>query len=110
MTLLENTNNIENENKRIGSNFLGILNDIKRRPVDAARELGISVEDINLIIEGKKKLSSEIIDQAAKIWPVNERDFHIIHDDCISGIKIMRSSDSEKSSRIMERAGKHYYE
>ena len=110
MEILENTINIENENKRIGSNFLGILNDIKRRPVDAARELGISVEDINLIIEGKKKLSSEIIDQAAKIWPVNERDFHIIHDDCISGIKIMRSSDSEKSSRIMERAGKPYYE
>ena len=53
MEILENTINIENENKRIGSNFLGILNDIKRRPVDAARELGISVEDINLIIEGK---------------------------------------------------------
>ena len=28
------------ENKRIGSNFLGILNDIKRRPSDAAKELG----------------------------------------------------------------------
>ena len=27
------------ENKRIGSNFLGILNDIKRRPSDAAKEL-----------------------------------------------------------------------
>jgi transcriptional regulator with XRE-family HTH domain len=107
---LENTINIENEDKRIGSNFLGILNDIKRRPEDAAKELGVSIEDINLIIEGKKKLSSEIINRAAKIWPVNERDFYIIHDDCISGIKIMRSTDSEKSSRIMERAGKPYYE
>ena len=29
------------ENKRIGGNFLGILNDIKRRPSDAAKELGI---------------------------------------------------------------------
>ena len=34
------------ENKRIGSNFLGILNDIKRRPSDAAKELEISKEKI----------------------------------------------------------------
>ena len=56
METLENTINIENEDKRIGSNFLGILNDIKRRPEDAAKELGVSIEDINLIIEGKKKI------------------------------------------------------
>ena len=40
------------ENKRIGSNFLGILNDIKRRPADAAKELGISNEEIQNIING----------------------------------------------------------
>ena len=42
------------ENKRIGSNFLGILNDIKRRPSDAAKELGISKEEIENIINSKK--------------------------------------------------------
>ena len=110
MKILENTFNIQNENKRIGSNFLGILNDLKRRPEDAARELDVSIEEINLIIEGKKKLSSELIERAAKIWPINERDFYIIHDDCSLGIKIMRSTDSEKSSRVMNRAGKPYYE
>ena len=110
MKILENTFDIQNENKRIGSNFLGILNDLKRRPEDAARELDVSTEEINLIIEGKKKLSSELIEHAAKIWPINERDFYIIHDDCSLGIKIMRSTDSEKSSRVMNRAGKPYYE
>ena len=110
MEILENSFNTQNENKRIGSNFLGILNDLKRRPEDAAKELDVSIEEINLIIQGKKKLPSELIEYAAKIWPINERDFYIIHDDCSLGIKLMRSTDSEKSSRIMERAGKPYYE
>lgn len=93
-----------------GKNFLGILNDIKRRPEDAANELQIPIDEINLIIRGKKPISKEIIEKAIKIWPVNERDFYIIKDDCINGVKIMNSVESEKSSRIMNRAGKPYYE
>jgi transcriptional regulator with XRE-family HTH domain len=95
---------------RSGNNFLGILNDIKRRPEDAARELGVSIDEINLIISGQKNISSKLIEKAVKIWPVNERDFYIISDDCPNGILIMNSDDSSKSSRIMERAGKPYYE
>ena len=98
------------ENKRIGSNFLGILNDIKRRPSDAAKELEISMEEIENIINGKNRLSSEIVSKATKIWPVNARDFYVMHDDCPSGLKIMRCEDSMKSSRIMHRGGKPYYE
>jgi len=98
------------ENKRIGSNFLGILNDIKRRPSDAAKELGISEEDIENIINGEMGLSTEIISKATKIWPVNPRDFYIMHDDCPNGLKVMRCEDSIKSSRIMHRGGKPYYE
>ena len=58
-----------------GQNFLGILNDLKRRPEDAAAELGISLEEITRIIDGKKTLSQEIIEKAVKIWPVNISDF-----------------------------------
>ena len=36
-----------------GQNFLGILNDIKRRPEDASRELGIALDEINAIIDRK---------------------------------------------------------
>mgnify|MGYP000344868944 FL=1 len=93
-----------------GQNFLGILNDIKRRPEDAARELEVSLDEINSILSGKKELSADIIEKATKIWPVNARDFYIIHDDCPQGIKIMRSEESKQSSRIMERAGHPYYE
>jgi hypothetical protein len=63
-----------------GKNFLGILNDIKRRPEDATKELQISLDEINLIINGKKLLPSEIINKAIKIWPVNARDFYVIQD------------------------------
>ena len=93
-----------------GKNFLGILNDIKRRPEDAARELDISIETIKLIIEGKKPLSHDLVEKAIKIWPVNARDFYVVDDDCELGVKIMRSEESKKTSRIMERAGKPYYE
>ncbi len=95
---------------RLGNNFLGLLNDIKRRPEDAVKELGISIDEINSIISGKQKISSELVEKAVKIWPVNERDFYIIQDDCPLGVKIMRSQESEKSCRIMERAEKPYYE
>ena len=98
------------ENKRIGSNFLGILNDIKRRPSDAAKELEISNEEIQNIINGDTRLSSEIVSKAIKIWPVNARDFYTMHDDCPDGLKIMSCEDSVKSSRIMHRSGKPYYE
>ena len=95
---------------RTGRNFLGILNDLKRRPEDAARELDVPIEQINAIIEGKKLLSSEIIGLATKIWPVNPSDFYVIHDDSPTGVKIMSAEKSEKSSRVMNRAGKPYYE
>lgn len=93
-----------------GQNFLGILNDIKRRPEDAANELGVSLDEINAIISGTKALTQEIVEKATKIWPVNARDFYIIEDDCPVGVKIMTAEESKKSSRIMNRAGKPYYE
>ena len=103
----------ESQSKKLiksGKNFLGILNDIKRRPEDAARELKVSLDEINSILSGKKELSADIIEKATKIWPVNARDFYVIYDDCSQGIKIMKSEESKQSSRIMERSGHPYYE
>ena len=108
MEIISDTKN--SELVRFGHYFLGLINDLKRRPEDAAKELNISVEDIMDIIEGRKEISSEIIARAKKIWPVNSRDFFLIEDDCPNGIKIMRAEDSAKSSRIMERGGAPYYE
>ena len=98
------SNKISSNQKKVGKNFLGILNDLKRRPEDAAVELGISFEEITQIIDGKKILSQEIIEKAAKIWPVNVSDFYMIHDDTPTGVKVMSAEESKMSSRIMNRA------
>ena len=109
--VLEITSDSKNQELvRFGNYFLGILNDLKRRPEDAAKELNVSLEEIMDIINGRKEISSEIIIRAAKVWPVNLRDFYLMKDDCPDGIKIMRAEDSAKSSRIMERGGLPYYE
>ena len=93
-----------------GKIFLGILNDIKRRPEDASKELNIPLNEIQLIIEGKQSITTELVNKAIKIWPINARDFYTVRDDCPLGVKIMTSEDSSQSSRIMDRAGKPYYE
>ena len=51
---------------RSSSNFLGILNDIKRRPEDAAKELSVSMELIQSIIDGTSDIPSSLIDKAIK--------------------------------------------
>jgi len=98
------------EVKRSGYNFLGLINDIKRRPEDAAKELGVDIEEINAIINGKKEISYELIQKAVNKWPLNPRDFFLINDDSPNGVKIMRSEESAKSARVMDRAGAPYYE
>tara|TARA_B100000378_G_scaffold186703_1_gene151403 strand:- start:618 stop:2900 length:2283 start_codon:yes stop_codon:yes gene_type:complete len=98
------------EHVRFGRYFLGLINDLKRRPEDAAKELNISLEHMMDLLEGRKEISSEIISRAKKIWPVSSRDFFLIEDDCPNGVKIMHAEDSARSSRIMERGGSPYYE
>ena len=61
MTTIEESTETKNKMIRTGLNFLGILNDLKRRPIDAAKELDIPLSEIESIIEGKKELSQKII-------------------------------------------------
>ena len=93
--MLDSEITINDTKLKTGSNFLGILNDIKRRPEDAAIELGVSLELIHSIIKGKSELPSDLVEKATKVWPVNKRDFFVIEDDCPDGIKLMTSADSK---------------
>ena len=108
--MLDTSSSVNSNRLKMSANFLGILNDIKRRPEDAAKELDFPLEIINSILDGTSDLPADLIDKAVKIWPVNKRDFFVIDDDCPLGVKIMSAENSEKSSRIMYRAGKPYYE
>lgn len=96
--------------KRNGQNLQGIINDLKRRPEDAARELHVPLAEFNSYLRGEAEIPAELIKRAIEVWPVNERDFYCIKDDCPTGVKIMRAAESARSSRVMERAGKPYYE
>lgn len=108
---MESLSNVKNpELVRFGHYFLSMINDLKRRPEDVAKELDVPLEEIMDIIEGRKTITENIVNRAKKIWPVSSRDFYLIEDDCPDGIKIMRSADSKKSARIMNRGGKPYYE
>ena len=52
-----------------------ILNDLKKRPKDAAKDLGISEDKIEKILNNEAKVDLELIEKAVKIWPVNYSDF-----------------------------------
>jgi methylphosphonate synthase len=95
---------------RTGENFRAILNDLKRRPEDAAAELGVDVSEIEEIIGGVRPLPPGLVDKATATWPVSPRDFYLLNDDAPTGVRIHRSSESEQSSRVMSRAGADYYE
>ncbi|HYF11796.1 MAG TPA: NTP transferase domain-containing protein, partial [Actinomycetota bacterium] len=95
---------------RSGENFRAILNDLKRRPEDAAAELGVSLPEIEEIIGGKRVLPAKLVEKATATWPVSPRDFYLLHDDAPTGVRIHRATDSERSSRVMSRAGNDYYE
>jgi len=95
---------------RTGENFRAILNDLKRRPEDAAAELGVAVAEIEQIIGGERPLPPELVERATATWPVSPRDFYLLRDDAPTGVRIHRAADSERSSRVMSRAGSAYYE
>ena len=90
--------------------FRKILNDLKRRPEDAAKDLKISKKKVLNLLSGKSKINLKIIEQAIKVWPINYSDFFSFHDDAKMNFKIMRSNESIKSKRIMTRGGKPFYQ
>ncbi|CAO6124179.1 Cro/C1-type helix-turn-helix domain [Candidatus Pelagibacterales bacterium] len=89
--------------------FRKILNDLKRRPEDAAKDLNISIEEINKILSGEVDPDFRLLKKATKIWPINLNDFFGIEDDTINNYKIFTKADSDKTTRIMQRKDKPYY-
>ena len=89
--------------------FRKILNDLKRRPEDAAAELNISSEEIKKILDGKVEPDFKLLKKATKIWPINLNDFFGIEDDTTNNFKIFTKIESDKTMRIMLRKNKPYY-
>jgi methylphosphonate synthase len=89
--------------------FRKILNDLKRRPEDAAQELSISNDEINKILNGKSDPDFKLLKKATEIWPINLNDFFGIEDDTKNNYKIFTKAESDKTARIMQRKNKPYY-
>ena len=89
--------------------FRKILNDLKRRPEDAAQELNISNEEINKILNGEVDPDFNLLKKATEIWPINISDFFGIEDDTKNDYKIFTKKESDKTIRIMDRKNKPYY-
>ena len=89
--------------------FRKILNDLKRRPDDAAQELNISNEEITKILNGKTDPDFKLLKKATEIWPINLNDFFGIEDDTKNNYKIFTKAESDKTVRIMQRKNKPYY-
>jgi hypothetical protein len=89
--------------------FRKILNDLKRRPEDAAKDLKIPKKELLKLLKKKKFNNFNIIKRATKNWPVNYGDFFSFEDDTKKDFKIMRAKESDKSSRLMSRGGNPYY-
>ena len=89
--------------------FKKILNDLKRRPEDAASELGLTKKKIDEILNGKRKLKFDLIEKAVKKWPVNYNEFFSVEDDTKNGYKIFKGKASNSTERKMYRGGEPYY-
>jgi len=89
--------------------FRKVLNDLKRRPEDAAQDLGVSKKVINDILKKDTFSDLSLIKKAVKVWPVNYSDFFYTEDDTKNDYKIFKLSQANKSERIMYRGGKPYY-
>jgi hypothetical protein len=96
--------------RRAGRTFRRLLNDLKRDPQTAARELGVDVAEIQAILRGDRATSPELRARATARWAVNERDFFTICDDAPEGVKVMRADASKASARVLSRGGVPYYE
>lgn len=97
-------------NRYFPQKFLKIINDLKRRPEDAATDLSLDLKTIEDLLSGKKSPDLKLIEKAVRVWPINFSDFFSIEDDTEEkGFKIFRKEDSDKTARKMNRDGKPYY-
>ena len=87
-----------------------IINDLKRRPEDASKDLKIKLSQFNKYLKGNRKIDETFVRKAIKVWPIKIDDFINSNFYKNSSFKIMRAKDSKKTKRIMQRGGNDYYE
>lgn len=96
--------------RRLGSALQAMLNDLKRDRTTAAAELDISEELLSQALNGEVAAGCEVRSRAIRRWPVSARDLHLREDDVAGDVLVWDTARSIESARILERAGRPYYE
>lgn len=96
--------------RRAAALLRSAANDLKRNEADAASDLGLPEEQYRGYLSGTQALSWELIQRAAQVWPLNERDLLPLHDDVPLGVRVVGRAESAASSRVIRRGGVDYYE
>ena len=87
-----------------------IINDLKRRPEDAAKDLKLSDKSFKDYLNGKKNIDNKFLVKALSVWPIQLEELINPYFKKTSISKIMRFSKSEETKRIMKRGNNDYYE
>ena len=101
---------ISSKNIYSGIRLRQILNDLKRRPEDAAKELRINLFKFNRILNGNHALNEGLVKKIAHKWPIRVSELINPFFDESPSYKIFREKDSLKTRRIMKRGKSEYYE
>jgi transcriptional regulator with XRE-family HTH domain len=96
--------------RRAAALLRAAANDLKRDDAAADRELGLAPGEFARYASGERPVAWDLVAQAARVWPLNERDLLPIRDDAPAGVLVLGEKDSVASSRTIERAGVPYYE
>tara|TARA_B100001123_G_scaffold403728_1_gene492479 strand:- start:1018 stop:2148 length:1131 start_codon:yes stop_codon:yes gene_type:complete len=101
---------LKSESVYSGLRLRQILNDLKRRPEDAAKELNINLKNFKKILNGKKIINEKLVKKISSKYPIKISDLVNPYFDIGNDYKIMHASESLRTKRIIKRGGKNYYE
>ncbi|MAG26909.1 hypothetical protein CMI47_15325 [Candidatus Pacearchaeota archaeon] len=95
----------ENHFKVMGARIFSELNDLKRTPEAAARDLGIEFDELDDVIKGNASMERVygVIGKMGQVYPIDSSDLMVPEDDTTNGVRIMRAEEAEKTKRIFER-------
>ena len=103
--------------KSIGKRILSEMNDLKRTKTALANDINIDVKFLEKVISGNCELEDSfyLIGKIGSFYSIDTSDLYLLENDCLNAVKIMRSADSIKSSRVFKRINKNkirtpYYE
>lgn len=85
-------------------------NDLKRDDPAAEADLGLAAGAFADYTSGRLPITADLLERAAKAWPLNVRDLLPVQDDTSRGTRLVRAAESVASSRVIERGGRPYYE